>query len=251
MGAFWSSPETAGNSASTRSPSSRDHLNTNDHFLNSHSSPQFISGSSTYPSVRNTNHTRSTGNDPYYQKPKTFFQPPAQQKQRAEDGKYFGHYQCDCGQCWTSAHSWKNQTQDCKTCHSPVLAYKQEALTKNQTEKNTSKPHEEGLCGKCRSLGYSCAIIMARAKNDTRHNPNDIFVRGLPNDITPDRLRSMFNSLGTILRVHLLPIDNKRPGRVGFITFEDPDRALRLFNDASTRASNSTASISRTQYARR
>ena len=46
-----------------------------------------------------------------------------------DDERRFGEYKCHhCGRKWTSAYSWVNMGQECKTCYTNVLPCRQEGM---------------------------------------------------------------------------------------------------------------------------
>ena len=156
--------------------------------------------------------------------------------------KMYGYYECDCGAWWESAHSWANETQDCKGCGNKVFPYDQEDLKPRKPieldETGLNKPHREDLCGMCKKLGMSCTIFMEIAKPSINkpkssyyaNQKPDVRVKGLPNDITEEKIRKMFASYGDISRVHILKQDPRFSTRVAFITFDDPEAVVDQFN---------------------
>ncbi len=159
--------------------------------------------------------------------------------------KMYGYYECDCGAWWESAHSWADETQDCKSCGNQVFPYEQEELKhKDPDENSVNKPHMEDLCGMCQKLGMSCTIFMEIAqppKNKPKssyhvHQKPDVRVKGLPNDITEEKLRKMFARYGDISRVHILKQDPRFSTRVAFITFDDPEAVVDQFNSVKQSA---------------
>ncbi len=154
--------------------------------------------------------------------------------------KMYWYYECDCGARWESAHSWANETQDCKSCGNKVFPYDQEELKPREDPDGNSinKPHREDLCGMCQKLGMSCTIFMEIAKPSASkpkssyytHQKPDVRVKGLPNNITEEKIRKMFASYGAISRVHILKPDPKFSTRVAFITFDDPEVVVDQFN---------------------
>ncbi|XP_033101424.1 zinc finger CCHC domain-containing protein 24-like [Anneissia japonica] len=76
---------------------------------------------------------------------------PYQGKKRA-----FGNFKCPkCNRTWSSANSWANMGQECKTCRINVYPYHQEELKPGNTSYNQEQ-HPEHLCEKCKQLGHSC-----------------------------------------------------------------------------------------------
>ena len=156
----------------------------------------------------------------------------AQQPWHPGKGKAFGFYQCKCGSRWTSGNSWADETQDCKGCGKAIIPYKQQPLEPKSTEDKVTKPHEQELCSKCQKLGHLCSMTMELSKK----NPKDVYVKGLPSDITEDTLKKLFRPYGPILRVHLLKPQDTNQSRAAFITFQNPKMALERFNGADVPA---------------
>ena len=147
--------------------------------------------------------------------------------------KMYGYYECDyCGKWWNSAHSWADETQDCAECGNQVFPYNQEELQQGKLGSNANKPHREDLCGMCQKLGMSCTILMEIAdQTRSKHQKRDLRVKGLPNDITEEKLRKMFASYGAISRICILKPNPDYPTRVAFITFDDPEAAIKKFKN--------------------
>jgi len=145
--------------------------------------------------------------------------------------KSYGYYECDCGAWWESAHSWAEEPQDCKSCGNEVFPYYQEELKPREEphENSVNKPHREDLCGMCKKLGFSCTIIMEPSTSYYAHQKPDVRVKGLPNDITENKIRKMFASYGAISRVNILKPDPRFSTRVAFITFDDPEAVVNQF----------------------
>ena len=69
--------------------------------------------------------------------------------------RYFGTFQCACGNCWTSAYCWKGEMQACRSCNFESLPVKKEQLD-GRIGRSTSA-HDTMRCGRCRKLGYNCS----------------------------------------------------------------------------------------------
>jgi hypothetical protein len=69
--------------------------------------------------------------------------------------RYFGTFQCLCGNCWTSAYCWKGEMQACRSCNCESLPVKKEQLD-GRIGRSTSA-HDTMRCGRCRTLGYNCS----------------------------------------------------------------------------------------------
>lgn len=146
--------------------------------------------------------------------------------------KKYGYYECSCGAWWESAHSWANETQDCKQCGDNVYPYRQEELRHRNTDTNEPiAPHREDLCGMCRRLGRSCTLIMS-ASGNARY-PNDVVIRGLPMDITESQIRQRFGTYGTISAIRIPESRQNFRYRVAFITFTNREIALERFNNGN------------------
>ena len=69
--------------------------------------------------------------------------------------RYFGTFQCLCGNCWTSAYCWKGEMQACRSCNFESLPVKKEQLD-GRIGRSTSA-HDTERCGRCQTLGYNCS----------------------------------------------------------------------------------------------
>jgi len=55
--------------------------------------------------------------------------PVSKRSSHQGDERRFGEYKCHhCGRKWTSAYSWVDMGQECKTCYTNVLPRRQEGL---------------------------------------------------------------------------------------------------------------------------
>ncbi|KAB7502742.1 Zinc finger CCHC domain-containing protein 24 [Armadillidium nasatum] len=74
---------------------------------------------------------------------------------------------------WSSAYSWANTHQQCKTCLAEIYPYRQAKLKPSADKKEYRPPHQDklepgkgdidsttphrmNLCEKCKELGYFC-----------------------------------------------------------------------------------------------
>ncbi|KAL7633844.1 UNVERIFIED_CONTAM: hypothetical protein RMT77_015800 [Armadillidium vulgare] len=77
---------------------------------------------------------------------------PYQGKRRS-----FGWFRCaKCKKDWSSAYSWANTHQQCKTCLAEIYPYRQAKLKRSNEKKDDRPPHQVNLCGKCKALGKPC-----------------------------------------------------------------------------------------------
>ncbi|XP_037052499.1 zinc finger CCHC domain-containing protein 24-like [Bradysia coprophila] len=79
-------------------------------------------------------------------------------------GPFFGEFNCKkCDKHWLSAWCWfevdemTKIPQKCKTCNVNAFAIKMRPLQKSKSLQ--TQPHQVGLCGKCKQLGYSCETL--------------------------------------------------------------------------------------------
>jgi hypothetical protein len=71
--------------------------------------------------------------------------------------RYFGTFQCSCGNRWTSGYTWKGEMQACKRCNVESLPVKKEMLTPGGGRGISGRPHDAARCSRCRKLGYDCS----------------------------------------------------------------------------------------------
>ena len=74
--------------------------------------------------------------------------------------RYFGKFECNCGNAWTSAYYWKGETQSCKICNKENLSTVTEHLKRGQNNRlcnNTIGTHDSVKCVVCRRLGHRCS----------------------------------------------------------------------------------------------
>ncbi|XP_063674153.1 zinc finger CCHC domain-containing protein 24-like [Bolinopsis microptera] len=80
--------------------------------------------------------------------------------------RVFGHFQCpSCKRGWQSGNSWANNGQMCNKCNVMVYPYQQKPLEKvagGEDKCNPTVSHPQGLCGKCKKLGYPCTRLGTR-----------------------------------------------------------------------------------------
>lgn len=88
--------------------------------------------------------------------------------------------------------------------------------------------HVEEFCEECQRLRRPCNLRMEVSKS-TAH-PEDVVIKGLPLDITEERLMEIFQRYGQILRTYILPANPQFLGRMAFITFAKPRAAFEKFN---------------------
>eukprot|EP01099_Mayorella_cantabrigiensis_P007068 TRINITY_DN6108_c0_g1_i1.p1 TRINITY_DN6108_c0_g1~~TRINITY_DN6108_c0_g1_i1.p1 ORF type:complete len:326 (+),score=70.66 TRINITY_DN6108_c0_g1_i1:118-1095(+) len=141
--------------------------------------------------------------------------------------KYFGSFQCRCGHRWKSAHSWKNETQQCLKCGTKVKPHTLEPKPdKPRSGNNDGKPHRTDLCSMCQKLGRSCTHSMVASVK--QEFPNDVMVRGLDPTWSKDKIRQEFSNYGKVLGVKI-PRQEASRFQYAFITFENVNEALRRF----------------------
>jgi len=76
--------------------------------------------------------------------------------------RYFGKFECSCGNEWTSAYCWEGESQSCKSCNRESLPVVKERLKKNGGNKmckNTVGAHDSARCTMCQRLGHSCSAL--------------------------------------------------------------------------------------------
>mmetsp|Transcript_69204 Transcript_69204/g.102893 ORF Transcript_69204/g.102893 Transcript_69204/m.102893 type:complete len:500 (+) Transcript_69204:356-1855(+) len=73
--------------------------------------------------------------------------------------RYFGTFHCDCGNTWTSAYCWKGEMQSCRRCNKESLPARKEKLD-GRIGMGTGAPHDSARCGRCRTLGYNCNLLV-------------------------------------------------------------------------------------------
>lgn len=69
--------------------------------------------------------------------------------------RYFGTFECFCGNTWTSAYCWKGEKQACRSCEAESFPSKKRPLERGLGS-GGSGMHDSSRCGRCKSLGYSC-----------------------------------------------------------------------------------------------
>lgn len=69
--------------------------------------------------------------------------------------RYFGTFECFCGNRWTSAYCWKGEKQACRSCEAESFPSKKRPLERGLGS-GGSGMHDSSRCGRCKSLGYSC-----------------------------------------------------------------------------------------------
>ena len=72
--------------------------------------------------------------------------------------RYFGTFQCSCGNRWTSGYTWKGEMQACKSCNVESLPVKKEKLLPGEGRGISGGPHDSARCSRCRKLGYDCSV---------------------------------------------------------------------------------------------
>jgi len=73
--------------------------------------------------------------------------------------RYFGSYDCRCGNQWESGYSWYGQTQKCLKCKRRNAPVKIEKLQKpsESEEYYIEGPHMRKFCSMCKMLGADCS----------------------------------------------------------------------------------------------
>ena len=69
--------------------------------------------------------------------------------------RYFGTFQCSCGNSWTSAYCWKGEMQACRSCNAESLPVKKDKLDGRIGRGDGA--HDSARCGRCHTLGYNCS----------------------------------------------------------------------------------------------
>ncbi len=69
--------------------------------------------------------------------------------------RYFGTFECFCGNTWTSAYCWKGEKQACRGCENESYPTKKRPLERGLGGLGGGE-HDSSRCGRCRSLGFSC-----------------------------------------------------------------------------------------------
>ena len=70
--------------------------------------------------------------------------------------RYFGTFECNCGNVWTSAYCWKGETQACRSCNHESLPTKKEQLD-GRARFGGDGAHDSLRCAMCAKLGYNCS----------------------------------------------------------------------------------------------
>ena len=92
--------------------------------------------------------------------------------------RMWGEFSCSDQECkieWSSAYSYKDTFQECKTCGSKTYPFIQRPLFRPRFPAKKNKNHIVALCGMCRRLGRSC-VNAKSSSNDL----SDIY-RGIEN----------------------------------------------------------------------
>jgi hypothetical protein len=72
------------------------------------------------------------------------------------DRKYFGIFNCECGEKWASAHAWWTFAQNCHACDEWMVATN--LYGRQRRPKRGSTAHDQSGCRKCDQVG-NCATI--------------------------------------------------------------------------------------------
>ena len=67
--------------------------------------------------------------------------------------RYFGKFECNCGNAWTSAYCWKGETQSCKICNKENLPTVTEHLKRGQRTDCATTPLERMIVQGVRCAG--------------------------------------------------------------------------------------------------
>jgi hypothetical protein len=73
--------------------------------------------------------------------------------------RYFGTFECSCGNRWTSAYTWKGAMQACKLFNVESLPVLKERLLTGGGRGIGGGPHDSAKCSRCRKLGYNCSLF--------------------------------------------------------------------------------------------
>ena len=71
--------------------------------------------------------------------------------------RFFGYFECVCGNRWTSAYTWKGERQACRRCNTESAPKKMEKLD-GRVGMGNGKPHDSSRCSMCAQLGRDCSI---------------------------------------------------------------------------------------------
>lgn len=71
--------------------------------------------------------------------------------------RYYGTFECYCGNTWTSAYCWKGEKQACRSCEDESFPTETRPLERGLGVEGGA-PHDSSRCGRCRSLGYPCNL---------------------------------------------------------------------------------------------
>ena len=71
--------------------------------------------------------------------------------------RYFGTFECQCGNVWTSAYCWKGEMQACRRCNKESLPSKTEKLDGRLPSVDSGGAHDSLRCAMCARLGYNCS----------------------------------------------------------------------------------------------
>jgi len=69
--------------------------------------------------------------------------------------RFFGHFECVCGNRWTSAYCWDGEKQACRSCNRESFPYQKDPLD-GRPGKGTG-PHDSSRCSMCARLGRDCS----------------------------------------------------------------------------------------------
>lgn len=69
--------------------------------------------------------------------------------------RFFGYFECRCGNRWTSAYCWDGEMQACRSCNTESFPHKKEQLD-GRIGKGTG-PHDSSRCSMCARLGRDCS----------------------------------------------------------------------------------------------
>lgn len=69
--------------------------------------------------------------------------------------RYFGKFQCSCGNAWTSAYTWKGEAQACRSCNRESLPVRKEKLKGGKG--HGVGAHDSSRCTMCKKLGRNCS----------------------------------------------------------------------------------------------
>lgn len=70
--------------------------------------------------------------------------------------RYFGYFDCFCGNKWTSAYCWRGEKQACRSCENESFPIRKDKLD-GRKARDLNGAHDSFRCGMCLKLGRNCS----------------------------------------------------------------------------------------------